>query len=590
MAKMDLVLLHAPSVYDFREHSIMFGPVSDMVPSTPVFEMYPLGFTTMAEYLERHGFKVRIVNLAVLMLNRPDFDVERFIREIEPGAFGIDLHWLPHAHGSIEIAKLCKKYHPSTPVIFGGLSSSFFHEELVSYPCVDFVMRGDSTEEPMTRLMFALKGKGRVDDIPNLTYKTADGSVVVNDLSWVPEDMNAVSLDYSYNMRAVIRHRDMMGFVPFKDWLQYPVCASLTCRGCTRNCVTCGGSAYAFREHYGRRKVAFRDPELLVRDIKNIQRYIPGPIFVLNDFLQGGRDYVAEFIRGIGKLGLKNPIAFEFFKPPQADFYEFLNEHLNDYSVEISVESHDDEVRRAFGKHHYTMAEVEDSIQNALRNGCSRFDLYFMTGLPTQTAESILATPEYARSLYEKVGNDKRLLLFSSPMAPFLDPGSMAYDHPEGFGYKLLATTLEEHRQLLLEPSWKYIMNYESLACPKDQLVDATYEAAMGLNRVKAEAGVLDPVIAAKTDARSTEAREAMKRIDTIMAGPERQRKPRLAALKTEIDALNESTVCEKTELNWPAHVGPVQVFNVMMLWLRENVLAMLRIRRTAPGYSQRQV
>ena len=69
MSRVDLVLLHAPSVYDFRERSIMFGPVSDMVPSTPAFEMYPLGFTTMAEYMERHGLRVRIVNLAVLMLN-----------------------------------------------------------------------------------------------------------------------------------------------------------------------------------------------------------------------------------------------------------------------------------------------------------------------------------------------------------------------------------------------------------------------------------------------------------------------------------------------------------------------------------------
>ncbi len=55
MSRVDFVLLHAPSVYDFRERSIMFGPVSDMVPSTPIFEMYPLGFTTMAEYMERHG-------------------------------------------------------------------------------------------------------------------------------------------------------------------------------------------------------------------------------------------------------------------------------------------------------------------------------------------------------------------------------------------------------------------------------------------------------------------------------------------------------------------------------------------------------
>jgi len=80
MSHLDLVLLHAPSVYDFRRESILYGPVSDLVPSTPVFEMYPIGFTTMAEYLERHGFRVRIVNLAVRMLREKRFDPEAMIR------------------------------------------------------------------------------------------------------------------------------------------------------------------------------------------------------------------------------------------------------------------------------------------------------------------------------------------------------------------------------------------------------------------------------------------------------------------------------------------------------------------------------
>ena len=182
MSRIDLVLLHAPSVYDFSERSIMSGPVSDMVPSTPAFEMYPLWFTTIAEYLERHGYKVRIVNLAVLMLNRPDFDVEKDIREMDPVAFGIDLHWLPHAHGSVEVAKIVKKHHPNTPVIFGGLSSSYFHEELAGYPSIDYILRGDSTEEPLRRLVAAIRGHGSVADIPNLTWKGPDGSVNVNPL------------------------------------------------------------------------------------------------------------------------------------------------------------------------------------------------------------------------------------------------------------------------------------------------------------------------------------------------------------------------------------------------------------------------
>ncbi|MBE0416956.1 MAG: TIGR04190 family B12-binding domain/radical SAM domain protein [Coriobacteriia bacterium] len=581
MSRVDLVLLHAPSVYDFRERSIMFGPVSDMVPSTPVFEMYPLGFTTMAEYMERNGLKVRIVNLAVLMLNRPDFDVERAIREMNPVAFGIDLHWLPHAHGSVEISKICKKCHPDTPVIFGGLSASYFHEELASYPSVDYVVRGDSTEEPMTRLLYALKGKGRVDDIPNLTYATRGGSVHSTPFEWVPADMNDISLDYSFNMKAVIRYRDMMGFVPFKDWLQYPVCASLTCRGCTHNCVTCGGSAYSFRNHFGRDRVAFRDPELLVRDIEHFQKYIPGPVFVLNDFLQAGRDYTAAFIRGLSKIKLRNPIGFEFFKPPAEDFYRFLNEHLDDYSVEISIESHDDDVRAAFGKHHYTTAQVEESIAAALRNGCSRFDLYMMTGIPTQTAASVRETPAYIESLYEKLGNDTRLLCFSSPMAPFLDPGSMAYDNPAKYGYTRLADTLEEHRQLLVQPSWKYIMNYESHSLSNDEMVDTMYEVGLRLNRLKGRLGIIEPEVVSRTEERILQAHDAMARIDAVMEQADLQvRERELDALKAEIDELSESTVCEKSELNWPRYVSARNVYYVIMLWLKENLANLFGSRK----------
>jgi B12-binding domain/radical SAM domain protein len=575
MSRVDLVLLHAPSVYDFREKAIMFGPVSDMVPSTPVFEMYPLGFTSMAEYMERHGLRVRIVNLAVLMLRKKDFDVEAYIRDMNPVAFGIDLHWLPHAHGSIEIAKIVKKYHPTSPVIFGGLSSSYFHEELVGYDCVDYVLRGDSQEMPITRLMWAIKGRGRVDDIPNLTWKSIDGSVVVNPLDWVPGDMNAISLDYSFNMKSTIRYRDLVGQVPFRDWLRYPVTAAITCRGCTHNCVTCGGSAYAFREHFGRQKAAFRDPELIARDIAYVQRYVPGPVFVLNDFLQAGRDYVRDFMKALNKIELKNPIAFEFFKPPAEEFFEYLNEHLNDYSVEISVESHDDGVRAAFGKKHYTMDQVEESIKAALKHGCKRFDLYFMTGIPEQTAQSVLETGRYVEDLYKRIP-DPKLLAFISPMAPFLDPGSLAFDNPDRYGYTLRAQTLEEHRQRLVQPSWKHIMNYESHAMTPDEMVDSTYEASVRINRAKAASGIIAPSVADDTERRILAARDAMHRIDEILEGPAAGVESRLIAFKAESEALNESTVVEKSQLEWPRTINPRTVVHVIGLWAKENARMLL--------------
>lgn len=577
---MDLTLIHAPAVYDFRERSIMYGPVSDMVPSTPIFEMYPLGFTTIGEYLERHNIHVRLYNLAGLMLYRKNFDVERNLAAMDTRVFGIDLHWMPHCQGTIEVARILKRLHPRTPVIFGGISSTIFHEELIAYDCIDYVLRGDSTEEPFRQLMEVLvaadKTKQPVGDlshIPNLTWKDTTGAVHINPLDWVPSTMDAISLDYAYPMKGVIRHRDMTSFLPFKGWLKYPVCASLTSRGCNRNCTTCGGSNTAYREHFGRTRTAWRDPDLLIRDIETIQKHIWGPIFVLNDFLQAGEDYTRRFITGL-KGKLQNPIGFEFFGPPKQgkEFYQLLNDNLPQWSVEISAESHDDGVRTAFGKGHYTTAELEQTIIDALDAGAQRFDLYFMTGIPTQTRESVLETGAYVQHLYERVNFDKRLTVFTSPMAPFLDVGSIAFDNPEKTGYKLLARTLEEHRERMILPSWKHIMNYESTAMSTDDMVSSTYQAALDINSIKGAHGIIDPAVAAANDKRIQEAREQMNRLDSVLRenNTPATQNAALANLKQEFERLSESTVAEKTELNWPHELRPIHLASNAKLWAQE--------------------
>ena len=86
--QLDLLLLHAPRVYDFREHAIVYGPVSDMIPSSTVFEMYPSGFLTIASYLHDRGMKVRIVNLALRVMNSRRFargEVEDRIKKLHRG-------------------------------------------------------------------------------------------------------------------------------------------------------------------------------------------------------------------------------------------------------------------------------------------------------------------------------------------------------------------------------------------------------------------------------------------------------------------------------------------------------------------------
>jgi B12-binding domain/radical SAM domain protein len=555
MPQADLVLLHAPSVYDFRKESILYGPVSDLVPSTPVFEMYPIGLTTIAEYLERHGFRVRIVNLAVRMLNSAHFDAEKLIQKLQPAAFGIDLHWMPHAHGAIEVARLCKKYHPGVPVMFGGFSSTYYHEELVRRPEVDFVVRGDSTEEPVLQLMRHVMGRPDalpLGDVPNLTWKEPDGTIHINDLSYSPDSLDHVLIDYSYVVKAVARYRDLASFVPFKGWLGYPITAALSVRGCSHNCRTCGGSAASFAALHNRRRPAYRAPEELAQDIRNIARFSRGPAFILGDIRQAGDEYADRFLRAI--RGYQGPVIVELFDSADRDFIQRIAAAMPNWTLEISLESHSEEVRAAFGRP-YKNGPIESTMRYALESGVQRLDVFFMIGLPRQDYQSVMETVDYCEYLMRDLdrGPRRRLIPFISPLAPFLDPGSPVFEKPERHGYRFFARTLEEHRQALIQPSWKYVLNYETQWMNRDQIVDSTYEAGLRLNRLKAAYGLVDATLAEQTEARILKARRLIAQVDDIMSIQDAKRRAKLLrAVKPQVDNANLSTVCDKTELNVP--------------------------------------
>lgn len=563
MTNPDLILLHAPSVYDFRQESILYGPISDLVPSTPVFEMYPIGFTTMAEYLERAGLRTRIINLAVRMLDDAAFDVESHLAKLNAAAFGIDLHWLPHAHGSIEVAKIVKRLHPTRPVIFGGFSSTYFHSELIQYPAVDFILRGDSTELPLLVLMQYIVSGGKTHppagtpdyaalaQIPNLVWKDAEDQPHVNPIAYSPDNLDDLLIDYTHVIKAVVRYRDLASYKPFRNWMRYPITAALTVRGCHYNCVTCGGSACTFRNVHNRQKPAFRSPEKLANDIRRIGEYSEGPVIVLGDIRQGGPEYTDRFLGAIS--GWKKPVFIELFNAADRAFFEKVARAIPNFTVETSMESHDEQIRRAFGRP-YSNEAMERTIEYALEAGCQRFDVFFMTGIKGQAYESVMETVDYSRRLlerYDRQGNDHRVLPFISPMAPFLDPGSQAFEQPDKHGYRLFARTLAEHRQALLAPSWKYVLNYETVWMNRDQIVAATYEAGRRMNLIKGEFGVIDPQIAEATDQRISRARQLIAEIDRILAqAPNPQERHRLLReLKQQVDNANLSTVCDKREL-----------------------------------------
>jgi len=560
MKQPDLILLHPPVNYKFRELPIFYGPISIAVPSSSIFENYPVGFVTLSEYLNRHGISVRIVNLAMKMLLDSSFDPERFIARLEPAAFGIDLHWLPHVDGSLATAEAAKRLHPNTPVILGGLSATYYHREIMGdYPFVDFILCGDSTEEPLRLLMEAIRRKGNYAAVPNLVWRDGQGNTVVNDNSFRPDTIDYVNFDCSHPLKMALKYRDPTGYLPFRNWLSNPLLAVFSSRGCVHDCAPCGGSKTAYRRVCGRERPAFRSPELLARDIRNAARYTGAPIMVINDILQAGEEYAERFLLELKKSRIRNQVGFEFFHPPSAVFIRRIADSLESYNVEISPESHDPRVRNAFGKS-YGNAELEAAIEAFIgESRCRRLDLFFMVGLPHQDYRSVMETAEYCGDLLRRYGGTKKLMPVIAPLAPFIDPGSRLFEEPERFGCRLFCRTLAEHRQAMLAPSWKLRLNYETDWMTRDDIVRATYDATLRLTDLKVAHGLMDEGEAEKIRRHIGMARDIMNRLEDGSLPDD--------SLKAELSRLNRfDSLSGKHELKWPVEGWRVNFVNLFRL------------------------
>ncbi len=561
----DLVLLHPPSVYDFRDALIVPSPIADLVPSGPFFEMYPIGFSFLGEYLERHGIKVRVVNLAARMLSEPRLDVEKLIGGLAPRAFGIGLHWLPHAHGAVEIARICKREHPGVPVIMGGYSASAFHEELLELPEVDFVIRGDSGEEPLRQLMESLRGGWpELRKIPNLSWRDG-GRTVSNPVEFVPRDLSHLGDNYRFMVRSAVRHLDPRGIKAFKDWWSYPVSAVLTVKGCTNNCAFCGGSARAMSACFGRKGLALRSPADVAADVGRLCSITRAPVFVIGDLLQPGEEYGREVLERLARLAPPNHIVLELFRPPPAWFFEKASA-LPRYDLEISPETHDDDLRRLAGKP-YTREALEECIAGALNNGCGKFDVFFMIGIEGQNRASVMETVAYCGELLERFG--RRLNPLIGPLAPFLDPGSIAREEAARHGYTVLLHSLEEHRRALLEPHWRDLLGYETDWMSRQEIVDVTYEALLELNRQKSMRSQVTPRYAMLMDRFLRDGMALLERLDAVDGIADANlREAEVVSIKREARGLMRRSGIVKDELLWPIEGGRFRLGGIARMLL----------------------
>jgi clorobiocin/coumermycin A biosynthesis protein CloN6/CouN6 len=478
----DLFLLHAPSVYDFRERDDMLFAYlsdSDSVNVTSVYEMYPIGWFSIKQRLADHGFDAKIVNVASLMLMYPDLDIKRLLGRLEAPIFGFDLHWMTQCHGAIELAAVLKEVHPDAVTIFGGISATYYANQLITYPSVDVVVQGYDTLEPVTQLVAAARhGSRDFSSIPNLLYK-ADGEERATGFTHKPAThYNNVPNDWSY-------YRETASAGPSASKL----IMTLPNTGCVHDCGWCGGSRFAYRNIMGVKKTLVqKDNDLIVDELRTMREAAKHTSIYALQCYSENKVRMHQYLDAVREMQYKS-VFFEQFNLTPPDTLRKMGESTSAY-IMLSPESHDPKISAAAGRGTYTMAQMENWIPQALDAGVKGIMIWFFIGMPYQDASSVRDTVAYSERLIRKFGGWEALPLIC-PMVPFLDPGCRFFEEPEQHGYRIFHRTLEEHRRAMVQPLWYRRLNYETRWLDRRQLQDVSYEAIGRLVEIKGEYGVL---------------------------------------------------------------------------------------------------
>lgn len=96
------------------------------------------------------------------------------------------------------------------------------------------------------------------------------------------------------------------------------------------------------------------------------------------------------------------------------------------------------------------------------------------------------------------------------------------------------------------------MLNYQTKWMSREQIVYSTYEAASKMNFVKYKHNLMDEKTYQQMDARIKTAVEVMRKIDRMVEQGKSLDAKELEELKGRIDLTQDSTLCDKNELEWP--------------------------------------
>ena len=340
------------------------------------YPVYSFQIAALSAFLKKNGHTVDFLELILdEKITNNDFrslkaKIESFMPDIIGfSSYELSFSWIQ------ELSDFIKSGSVNIPIIVGGYHATLAPEEVIDYPSIDMICRGEG-EYALLELLTQMEKGGTNKDIKNIWFK--DGKEVIkNDLRSMIADLNALP----FSDRAIYKIEEGN-----KQYLEV-----MGSRGCPYECTNCCNSA--FKDLYGDRAgyLRFRSPDHIISEIKECLKWHPfsGIVFE-DDTFTASLKWLKEFSEKY-KQNVKLPFVCNV-RPETANLERLgLIKEAGCETISIGVEAGDEYVRGAVLNRRMTNNQIIDAFRNAkkLRLKTKSFN---MVGLPHENRRALWKT------------------------------------------------------------------------------------------------------------------------------------------------------------------------------------------------------
>ncbi len=276
-----------------------------------------LGIASLAPALKESGIEVAVIDedVAGFAKNHGECSgadtVRRVVADFGPSLVGIHVN-TPNYSSALHLAGMLSDYSGAPLVAGGPHTSAAASSILTHHPEFDFVLRGEA-DNSLPALAWALSGKGALEDIPGLSFRSESGIIhqkrdCLLDLATLPIPDRSVLLEPTdmvlKQYARTLYQQNFYATIP--GFAGYEVAGAFVSRGCDAGCGFCFPSSFWAEPGTGKPVRRLRPVSTVLSELRKIQSLGFGSVFFDEPTfpIASAPAWISSFCSGIKELNL----------------------------------------------------------------------------------------------------------------------------------------------------------------------------------------------------------------------------------------------------------------------------------------------